>query len=41
MERLFSVLLDGYGITDFQPITGSSTAGPSNRLDAMLDVVAL
>jgi hypothetical protein len=39
VKTLLQPLLDKYGITDFDPISGDYEANPDNRLDAMLDVV--
>jgi hypothetical protein len=39
IRTLLRPLLDEYGITEFDPLTGAYTATPNNRLDAMLDVI--
>lgn len=41
MRTLLKPLLDDYGITEFNPLAGNYSATPDNRLDAMLDVVAV
>lgn len=39
VKTLLQLLLDEYGITNFDPINGDYEANPVNRLDAMLDVL--
>ena len=41
MKTLLTPLLNDYGITEFNPLNGNYTATPDNRLDAMLDVIAV
>lgn len=41
IKTLLAPLLAKYGITDFDPINGSYTATPDNKLDTMLDVIAV
>jgi len=41
VRTLFLPLLNLYGITDFNPLTGSYIVDPANRMDAMLDVLRL
>jgi hypothetical protein len=41
IRTLLTPLLDEYGITDFDPLHGRYVATPENRLDAMLDVIAV
>lgn len=41
IRTLLTPLLDEYGITDFDPLCGRYAATPENRLDAMLDVIAV
>jgi hypothetical protein len=40
IKAMLTPLLDDYGITDFDPLTGNYTATPDNKLDAMLDVIS-
>lgn len=40
-KNLLAPILNQYGITDFDPITGAYSATPDNRIDALLDVVGL
>ncbi|MCE5265343.1 MAG: hypothetical protein LLG97_17655 [Deltaproteobacteria bacterium] len=39
IKTLLQPLLDEYGITDFDPLSGDYEANPGNRLDAMLDLI--
>jgi len=41
IKTLLSPLLTKYKITDFDPIKGTYSATPNNKLDAMLDVISI
>jgi hypothetical protein len=41
IKGLFAPLCAKYGITDFNPLSGSYVATPDNKLDSMLDVISI
>jgi hypothetical protein len=41
IKGLFAPLCAKYGITDFNPLSGSYAATPDNKLDSMLDLISI